>query len=124
LSSFSTFDKALMTNFVLIGRLNIRILARTCGREVVRASKRGVGAVLLQGDNWKTASPCGFHSREYIPPELNYQTHERSCWQSLPRSRRGEGAYPNLRLGSFVPYHKCSAQTKIGKTDCTVYYYE
>ncbi|GAA5972542.1 hypothetical protein JCM11641_001892 [Rhodosporidiobolus odoratus] len=40
------------------------------------ASKVGIGAVLLQGDDWKTASPCGFYSRQYIPAEKNYPTHE------------------------------------------------
>ncbi|GAA5908929.1 hypothetical protein JCM5296_006825, partial [Sporobolomyces johnsonii] len=40
------------------------------------ASKVGVGAVLLQGEDWKTASPCGFYSRQYIAAEKNYPTHE------------------------------------------------
>jgi hypothetical protein len=40
------------------------------------ASNLGVGAVLLQGETWKTARPCGFYSRQYIPAELNYPTHE------------------------------------------------
>ncbi|GAA5830263.1 hypothetical protein JCM3770_002640, partial [Rhodotorula araucariae] len=40
------------------------------------ASKVGVGAVLLQGPDWKTASPCGFYSRQYITAEKNYPTHE------------------------------------------------
>ncbi|GAA5992242.1 hypothetical protein JCM11641_001277 [Rhodosporidiobolus odoratus] len=35
-----------------------------------------VGAVLLQGADWKTASPCGFYSRQYIAAEKNYPTHE------------------------------------------------
>ncbi|GAA5978438.1 hypothetical protein JCM11641_007946 [Rhodosporidiobolus odoratus] len=40
------------------------------------ASKVGVGAVLLQGKDWKTAHPCGFYSRQYIAAEKNYPTHE------------------------------------------------
>lgn len=40
------------------------------------ASKVGVGAVLLQGTDWKTARPCGFYSRQYIAAEKNYPTHE------------------------------------------------
>ncbi|GAA5882917.1 hypothetical protein JCM3774_000947 [Rhodotorula dairenensis] len=40
------------------------------------ASKVGVGAVLLQGPDWKTARPCGFYSRQYIAAEKNYPTHE------------------------------------------------
>ncbi|GAA5985616.1 hypothetical protein JCM11641_004993 [Rhodosporidiobolus odoratus] len=40
------------------------------------ASKVGVGAVLLQGQDWKTAHPCGFYSRQYIAAEKNYPTHE------------------------------------------------
>ncbi|CDR49787.1 RHTO0S33e00188g1_1 [Rhodotorula toruloides] len=40
------------------------------------ASKVGLGAVLLQVEDWKTARPCGFYSRQYIPAERNYPTHE------------------------------------------------
>ncbi|GAA6054862.1 hypothetical protein NBRC10513_006213 [Rhodotorula toruloides] len=40
------------------------------------ASKVGIGAVLLQGKDWRTAHPCGFYSRQYIPAERNYPTHE------------------------------------------------
>ncbi|GAA5921705.1 hypothetical protein JCM1841_007097 [Sporobolomyces salmonicolor] len=40
------------------------------------ASKVGIGAVLLQGEDWKTALPCGFWSRQYIQAERNYPTHE------------------------------------------------
>ncbi|GAA5826736.1 hypothetical protein JCM11251_002874 [Rhodosporidiobolus azoricus] len=40
------------------------------------ASKVGIGAVLLQGEDWKTAHPCGFWSRQYIAAEKNYPTHE------------------------------------------------
>lgn len=40
------------------------------------ASKVGVGAVLLQGMDWKTARPCRFYSRQYIAAEKNYPTHE------------------------------------------------
>ncbi|GAA5994101.1 hypothetical protein JCM11641_000412, partial [Rhodosporidiobolus odoratus] len=40
------------------------------------ASKVGIGAVLLQGKDWRTALPCGFYSRQYIAAEKNYPTHE------------------------------------------------
>ncbi|GAA5996670.1 hypothetical protein JCM11641_002665, partial [Rhodosporidiobolus odoratus] len=40
------------------------------------ASKVGVGAVLLQGPNWRTAYPCSYYSRQYIPAERNYPTHK------------------------------------------------
>ncbi|GAA5845583.1 hypothetical protein JCM11251_003669 [Rhodosporidiobolus azoricus] len=40
------------------------------------ASKVGIGAVLLQGEDWRTAHPCGFWSRQYIAAEKNYPTHE------------------------------------------------
>lgn len=40
------------------------------------ASNVGLGAVLLQGPDWKQAHPCGFWSRQYIPAERNYPTHE------------------------------------------------
>lgn len=40
------------------------------------ASNVGLGAVLLQGHDWKTAHPCGFWSRQYIPAERNYPTHK------------------------------------------------
>ena len=40
------------------------------------ASKVGIGAVLLQGEDWRTARPCGFWSRQYISAERNYPTHE------------------------------------------------
>ncbi|GAA5996432.1 hypothetical protein JCM11641_006701, partial [Rhodosporidiobolus odoratus] len=40
------------------------------------ASKVGIGAVLLQGKDWRTAQPCGFFSRQYIAAEKNYPTHE------------------------------------------------
>lgn len=40
------------------------------------ASKVGIGAVLLQGEDWRTARPCGFYSRQYISAEKNYPTHE------------------------------------------------
>ncbi|GAA5973435.1 hypothetical protein JCM11641_006458 [Rhodosporidiobolus odoratus] len=43
---------------------------------ITDASKVGVGAVLLQGKDWKTAHPCGFYSRQYIAAEKNYPTHE------------------------------------------------
>ncbi|GAA5873889.1 hypothetical protein JCM1840_000216 [Sporobolomyces johnsonii] len=40
------------------------------------ASKVGVGAVLLQGKDWKAAHPCGYYLRQYIAAEKNYPTHE------------------------------------------------
>ncbi|GAA5833759.1 hypothetical protein JCM3766R1_000089 [Sporobolomyces carnicolor] len=40
------------------------------------ASKFGIGAVLLQGEDWKTAHPCGFLSRQYIAAEKSYPTHK------------------------------------------------
>ena len=40
------------------------------------ASNVGLGAVLLQGHDWRTAHPCGFWSRQYIPAERHYPTHE------------------------------------------------
>ncbi|GAA5825846.1 hypothetical protein JCM11251_000024 [Rhodosporidiobolus azoricus] len=40
------------------------------------ASKVGIGAVLLQGEDWKTAHPCGFWSWQYIAAKKNYPTHE------------------------------------------------
>ena len=40
------------------------------------ASNVGLGAVLLQGSDWKTAHPCGFWSRQYLPAERHYPTHE------------------------------------------------
>lgn len=40
------------------------------------ASKVGIGAVLLQGEDWRRAHPCGFWSRQYIAAERNYPTHE------------------------------------------------
>ncbi|GAA5980988.1 hypothetical protein JCM11641_001420 [Rhodosporidiobolus odoratus] len=40
------------------------------------ASKVGIGAVLLQGKDRKTAHPCGFWSRQYTAAEKNYPTHE------------------------------------------------
>ncbi|KAK4702014.1 hypothetical protein P7C70_g4211, partial [Phenoliferia sp. Uapishka_3] len=40
------------------------------------ASNAGVGAVLLQGETWQTARPCGFYSRQFLPAEAHYPTHE------------------------------------------------
>lgn len=40
------------------------------------ASNVGLGAVLLQGKDWRRAHPCGFWSRQYIAAERNYPTHE------------------------------------------------
>ncbi|GAA6057973.1 hypothetical protein JCM3770_004593 [Rhodotorula araucariae] len=40
------------------------------------ASKVGIGAVLPQGQDWKTASPCRFYSRQCIAAEKIYPTHK------------------------------------------------
>jgi hypothetical protein len=57
------------------------------------ALKVGIGAVLLQGKDWRTVHPCGFDSRQYIPAERNYPTHE----QGAPGGCRGdEGVAPRL----------------------------
>ncbi|GAA5974652.1 hypothetical protein JCM11641_007040 [Rhodosporidiobolus odoratus] len=40
------------------------------------ASKVGLGAVLLQGADWRTAYPCSYYSPQFIPAERNYPTHE------------------------------------------------
>ncbi|SCZ89735.1 BZ3501_MvSof-1269-A2-R1_Chr9g10322 [Microbotryum saponariae] len=40
------------------------------------ASLQGIGGVLLQGSHWKTAHPIAYWSRQYIPAERNYPTHE------------------------------------------------
>ncbi|SGY55503.1 BQ5605_C006g04036 [Microbotryum silenes-dioicae] len=39
-------------------------------------SLQGIGGVLLQGSHWKTAHPIAHWSRQYIPAERNYPTHE------------------------------------------------
>jgi hypothetical protein len=43
---------------------------------IADASNRGVGGYVAQGQNWKTARPIGFYSRQYRPAEVNYPTHE------------------------------------------------
>ncbi|SGZ32127.1 BQ5605_C043g12085 [Microbotryum silenes-dioicae] len=40
------------------------------------ASNHGIGGVLLQGQEWKVARPIAYWSRQYIPAERNYLTHE------------------------------------------------
>ncbi|SGZ32086.1 BQ5605_C043g12069 [Microbotryum silenes-dioicae] len=40
------------------------------------ASNHGIGGVLLQGQEWKVARPIAYWSRQYIPAEHNYPTHE------------------------------------------------
>ncbi|SCZ91000.1 BZ3500_MvSof-1268-A1-R1_Chr1-3g02463 [Microbotryum saponariae] len=40
------------------------------------ASLQGIGGVLLQVSHWKTAHPIAYWSRQYIPAERNYPTHE------------------------------------------------
>ena len=40
------------------------------------ASNVGIGAVLMQGPTWQMAHPLGYYSRQYIPAEKNYPTHE------------------------------------------------
>ncbi|SGY38977.1 BQ5605_C003g02116 [Microbotryum silenes-dioicae] len=40
------------------------------------ASNQGIGGVLLQGQEWKMARPIAYWSRQYIPAERNYPTHE------------------------------------------------
>lgn len=40
------------------------------------ASNVGLGAVILQGEEWETAYPVGYHSRQFIAAEKNYPTHE------------------------------------------------
>jgi hypothetical protein len=36
----------------------------------------GLGSVLIQGPKWETAHPVAYHSRQFIPAEVNYPTHE------------------------------------------------
>jgi hypothetical protein len=43
---------------------------------IADASTRGVGGHVAQGQNWRTARPIGFYSRQYRPAEVNYPTHE------------------------------------------------
>ena len=40
------------------------------------ASKVGIGAILLQGKDWKTAKAVAYWSRQYIAAEGHYPTHE------------------------------------------------
>ncbi|SCV73203.1 BQ2448_7128 [Microbotryum intermedium] len=40
------------------------------------ASAQGIRGVFLQGHDWKTACPIAYWSRQYIPAERNYPTHE------------------------------------------------
>ncbi|SCV73498.1 BQ2448_7424 [Microbotryum intermedium] len=40
------------------------------------ASNVGIGAVLLQGQDWRKAHPVAYWSRQYISVEANYPTHE------------------------------------------------
>ncbi|SCZ94157.1 BZ3500_MvSof-1268-A1-R1_Chr12-2g03724 [Microbotryum saponariae] len=40
------------------------------------ASNVGIGAVLLQGQDWRKAHPVVYWSRQYISAEVNYPTHE------------------------------------------------
>ncbi|SGY62834.1 BQ5605_C007g04742 [Microbotryum silenes-dioicae] len=40
------------------------------------ASNVGIGAVLLQGQDWRKAHPVAYWSRQYISAEINYPTHE------------------------------------------------
>ena len=40
------------------------------------ASNRGIGGYVAQGNNWKTARPIGFYSRQYRSAEKNYPTHD------------------------------------------------
>ncbi|SCV70790.1 BQ2448_3552 [Microbotryum intermedium] len=40
------------------------------------ASNVGIGAVLLQGQDWRKAHPVAYWSRQYISAEANYPTHE------------------------------------------------
>ena len=40
------------------------------------ASNVGLGGVLLQGEEWRTARPVGWHSRQFIAAERHYPTHE------------------------------------------------
>ncbi|GAA5982141.1 hypothetical protein JCM11641_000600 [Rhodosporidiobolus odoratus] len=51
------------------------------------ASKVGVGAILLQGKDWKEALPCGFYSRQFIPAEKNYPTHEQELLAIVAASK-------------------------------------
>ncbi|SCV73215.1 BQ2448_7140 [Microbotryum intermedium] len=40
------------------------------------ASNVGIGAVLLQGQDWRKAHPVAYWSQQYISAEANYPTHE------------------------------------------------
>ncbi|SCV69303.1 BQ2448_2323 [Microbotryum intermedium] len=40
------------------------------------ASNVGIGAVLLQGQDWRKAYPVAYWSRQYISAKVNYPTHE------------------------------------------------
>lgn len=40
------------------------------------ASSKGVGGYVAQGNDWRTARPIGFYSRQYRPAETNYPTHD------------------------------------------------
>ena len=43
---------------------------------VTDASNKGIGGYVAQGQDWKTAKPIGFYSRQYRSAEFNYPTHE------------------------------------------------
>ncbi|SCV68078.1 BQ2448_199 [Microbotryum intermedium] len=43
---------------------------------MTNASNVGIGAVLLQGQDWRKAHPVAYWSRQYISAEANYPTHE------------------------------------------------
>ena len=43
---------------------------------IAAASNKGIGGYVAQGNNWKSAQPIGFYSRQYRPAEKNYPTHE------------------------------------------------
>lgn len=43
---------------------------------VTDASVSGIGGYYGQGKTWQTMRPAGFHSRKFIPAQVNYATHE------------------------------------------------
>jgi hypothetical protein len=60
------------------------------------ASNAGVGAVLLQGEDWKTRRRAVSTLGSTLLLRRTTPRTSKSCWQSSPRSRRGESTFSGV----------------------------
>ena len=80
---------------------------------VADASNRGLGGFYGQGNDYKTMTPAGFHSRTFNPAEKNYPTHDKEMLAIVDCLKKFEPQLTGMKfeiLTDHAPLTHCKTQ--------------